>query len=472
MKRYHTRDEELPVAFGRRQEVIDASTSEETLALALRAGDADAFTALFNEYGVRLYNLAARIMHDPEEAKDVTQEVFLKAYRDIPRQGDDFCLKPWLYRVTTYTCFDALRKRKRRAEIGEPDAERTASPVDGFEQSQTGALVEETLRRLRVRYRTALILRDLHGLPHAEIAAAMEISEGAAFTLLSRARQSFQKVFGELSGTTAAVTGCAVARQAALTFVGDTMTEAQRAQLDQHAGKCPECRKALVAQPGAVAGLGLFLATLPIPHGLGLGLPFAAGAAAASGATVAGAAAGAGGGSAAAHAAAAVGVKVAVIALAASTVVGGGLAAHSIYIVKRADANSVRIAGVAKPVAATHTDTLTTLYPGRRAPAPTPDVGRTPSFARSQTGGGSTQNTDAQDGDTGDGTATNVSTNDPTDGATSGSDASGDNSSADVETSSAPDNTDPGDSATPTDSGTPSRSGSDSSSAAQNDSGD
>jgi RNA polymerase sigma-70 factor (ECF subfamily) len=416
-----------------------------------------------------LYNLAARITHDREEAKDVTQEVFLKAFRDIPRQGDDFRLKPWLYRVTTYTCFDALRRRKRRAEVGEPDVERTASSVDGFEQSQTGALVEETLRRMRVRYRTALILRDLHGLPQAEIGEAMGISEGAACTLLFRAREAFQKVFGELSGATPAAAGCATARLAALAFVGGTMAQAERAQLDQHARQCPECRKMLPAQPGAVAGLGLFLATLPIPHGLGLGLPFAVGSAAASGVAGGGAAAAAAsGGGAAAHAIAAVGAKVAVIAIAASTVVGGGLAAHSIYVAKNADA--LRVAHVAKPVAATHTDTPAPLSLSRPVPAPT--VAHEPSAGQSQTGGSSSGDT-SQGADSGNHSTATTATNDSADNGSGGSDAaSGDNGSGDGGTTTTPDNQNPSDSPTPTDTSSPSPSGGDSSGSSQGGPGD
>jgi RNA polymerase sigma-70 factor (ECF subfamily) len=469
MKSYHTCEEELPVAFGRRQEVIDDSTSEEKLVVALRAGDPDAFTALFNEYGVRLYNLAARITHDREEAKDVTQEVFLKAFRDIPRQGDDFRLKPWLYRVTTYTCFDALRRRKRRAEVGEPDVERTASSVDGFEQSQTGALVEETLRRMRVRYRTALILRDLHGLPQAEIGEAMGISEGAACTLLFRAREAFQKVFGELSGATPAAAGCATARLAALAFVGGTMAQAERAQLDQHARQCPECRKMLPAQPGAVAGLGLFLATLPIPHGLGLGLPFAVGSAAASGVAGGGAAAAAAsGGGAAAHAIAAVGAKVAVIAIAASTVVGGGLAAHSIYVAKHA--NTVRVAHVATPLSATDADTTALLSQNRSAP--TAVVVPKTSSNHNQSGSGGTQSATTHGGGAGDGT--DASTTDPADTGSSDSDTTtpSDSSPGDGGTTSPSYEPNPSDSPTPTDTGSPSPSGGDSSGSRQGGSGD
>ena len=175
------------------------------LVRGLRAGRRDAFERLYGEYHAPIYNLCARVLGDREEAKDVTQEVFIKAFDQLPAtDAESFGLRPWLYRVATNACFNTLRSRRKLDGGGDAGLEQAASGVDEFERAQTAALVEQSLGEMNERYRTALVLKDLQGLPPEEIAEVMEVSRANADVLVHRARASFKSVFARLAGSDAA----------------------------------------------------------------------------------------------------------------------------------------------------------------------------------------------------------------------------------------------------------------------------
>ncbi|HEX5641485.1 MAG TPA: sigma-70 family RNA polymerase sigma factor [Thermoleophilia bacterium] len=175
------------------------------LVRGLRAGRRDAFERLYGEYHAPIYNLCARVLGDREEAKDVTQEVFIKAFDQLPQEDEEsFRLRAWLYRVATNACFNHLRSRRKLDRGGDAGLEQAASGVDEFERARTVALVEQSLGEMNERYRTALVLKDLQGLPPEEIAEVMEISRPNADVLVHRARASFKTVFAKLAGADAA----------------------------------------------------------------------------------------------------------------------------------------------------------------------------------------------------------------------------------------------------------------------------
>ena len=175
-------------------------TPETALLDGLRAGRRDAFERLYGEYHGAIYNLCARIVADREEAKDLTQEVFITAFDKLPAQTDPgFKLRAWLYRVATNACFNHLRSR-RRLSHDPAGFETTAAGVDEYERAQTVGLVEQSLAQMNERYRAALVLKDLQGLPADEIAVVMQVSRPTADVLVHRARASFKSAFAALSG--------------------------------------------------------------------------------------------------------------------------------------------------------------------------------------------------------------------------------------------------------------------------------
>ena len=179
--------------------------TDPELVRGLRAGRRDAFERLYGEYQAPIYNLCARVLGDREEAKDVTQEVFIKAFDQLPEaDAESFGLRPWLYRVATNACFNQLRSRRKLDHGGDAGLEQAASGVDEFERAQTVAFVEQSLGEMNERYRTALVLKDLQGLPPEEIAKVMDVSRANADVLVHRARASFKTVFARLAGSDAA----------------------------------------------------------------------------------------------------------------------------------------------------------------------------------------------------------------------------------------------------------------------------
>ena len=124
----------------------------------------------------------------------------MKALSQLPTTGPGAQAAPWLYRVATNACYDHLRARKHLDGGDGSVLENTPSAVDEFERSHTVALVEGTLGQLNERYRTALVLKDLHGMPSDEIATVMEITPSTADVLVHRARGSFKRAFAKLAG--------------------------------------------------------------------------------------------------------------------------------------------------------------------------------------------------------------------------------------------------------------------------------
>jgi RNA polymerase sigma-70 factor (ECF subfamily) len=155
------------------------------------------FERFYSESRGRIYNLAARVVGDPDDAADITQEVFLRAFAHPPDAHGRQHPEPWLYRVAMNVCYDHLRRRSARATTPLEDAGEIAAAGDGFAESEMTRAVEAALGALNVRYRTALVLKDLHGLETGEVAEAMGVSKATARVLLHRSRSAFRRAFGE-----------------------------------------------------------------------------------------------------------------------------------------------------------------------------------------------------------------------------------------------------------------------------------
>ena len=185
----------------RRRRRRGSADAEHTLIKGLRQGDNDAYTALYDTYGPRILSFVTRILGEPRRRHDVTQEVFLKAFRRLPDDSRELALKSWLYKVASTTCLDHLRARSAAADRRRTSTAKTCRPRgDGFERAEINGLMQEALDRLSDRHRLVLILKDLHGLRHEEIAGILGVSRGATETLLFRARAAFRQAYLERCG--------------------------------------------------------------------------------------------------------------------------------------------------------------------------------------------------------------------------------------------------------------------------------
>jgi len=177
----------------------------EGLVEAARHGSKPAFDELVRRTYVDTYTLAARLTGNEEDARDVVQETYLRAWKGIRRFRGDAQLSTWLYRITANTSYTLLQRRNRQRtmrldDIAEPVDLRVDTPEASAESdaglSQLGALLDE----LPVKLRQVVVLKDVYGLSHEAIAAELDISVSAAKVRLHRGRKRLRELLDEADG--------------------------------------------------------------------------------------------------------------------------------------------------------------------------------------------------------------------------------------------------------------------------------
>ncbi len=305
-----------------RQSRTNTGAVDDALLSGLRAGDPDAFEQLYVDFAASMYNVCLRILRSPEDAEDVTQEVFIKAYKRLPGCADELRLKAWLNRVAVNACYDHLRARRPHADLDTVNDMPSPARIDSFEQAELNQLLDETLGSLSLDHRTVLLLKDVQGLTQDEIAGVLGVSNSATEARLFRARKAFRRAYAELTRPWRRA-HCDLARQAAVDSVGRGLSERQRRGVLRHAETCPDCGETVKGWSVATIGLAVLLPQVPLPAGL-LASPFAALGAATAGAVGAGAAAGGGAVASGAAAAGIAGSGFAVAGTAGAGAVGAG----------------------------------------------------------------------------------------------------------------------------------------------------
>ena len=186
--------------------------AEDQFLERLRAGEAAAFNRLVEERHADIYALLYRLTEDAEEARDLTQETFLQAFRHIAAFRGDADLRTWLYRIAVNQARNRWRwwKRRRRDRTVSLDAPAGSdaydSPLSSRLQSETAADPEQqtlarereqallsALRSLSRPYREVIVLRDIEGLSYEEVAQALELNVGTVKSRLSRGRTELRK---------------------------------------------------------------------------------------------------------------------------------------------------------------------------------------------------------------------------------------------------------------------------------------
>jgi len=169
------------------------------LVAAAKEGDRGAFDELVRRTYADTYTLAYRLTGDEEDARDVVQEAYLRAFRGLKRFRGDAQFTTWMYRITANCAATFLGKRgkHRHDELHEDlsleDVRPTSSPEVQLETGATRADLQAALRRLPARLRAVVVLRDVYDLPHESIAAELGISESAAKVRLHRARRKLRE---------------------------------------------------------------------------------------------------------------------------------------------------------------------------------------------------------------------------------------------------------------------------------------
>ncbi len=165
--------------------------NEAELIAALKQKDEAAFRQLVENWQDRIYNTALGFLQEEADAEDVTQEVFVSAYRKLDGFRGDAGLGTWLYRIAVNKSLDLLRQRKPKQPAGESID--FFHPGVALEKKQDAALLFSAIRGLPENQQVAYQLQQLEGLNQREIAAVMRLSESAVEGLLGRARANLRK---------------------------------------------------------------------------------------------------------------------------------------------------------------------------------------------------------------------------------------------------------------------------------------
>jgi RNA polymerase sigma-70 factor (ECF subfamily) len=169
---------------------MDGPDERRDAMAAARAGDLAAFELLMRQHERLVLGTALRLTGNMEDAQDISQEVFLRLYKNLGKVQAANALPAWLYRVTVNACHD-LRRRKPAAEPVELAAELAAGGTDpqtSLTQAERRRVLEMSLRMLPEKERAALVLRDLEGLSTEEVARALGSSEATVRSQVSKAR--------------------------------------------------------------------------------------------------------------------------------------------------------------------------------------------------------------------------------------------------------------------------------------------
>jgi RNA polymerase sigma-70 factor (ECF subfamily) len=180
-----------------------AEEEEAVLVERAKAGDRDAFEELVRRHADRLYAVVLRFVADGNEAEEVIQEAFLRAWRSIPRFEGRSAFFTWLYRIGIN---EAKRRAARRPPVpvgsleDEPVPEApdwSQAPETRSDQRDLRDVLERAIRGLPVEYRATVILRDVEGLSTREAAEVMDLGEAAFKSRLHRARLAVRRAVDE-----------------------------------------------------------------------------------------------------------------------------------------------------------------------------------------------------------------------------------------------------------------------------------
>jgi RNA polymerase sigma-70 factor (ECF subfamily) len=189
-----------------------ASSSADRSLQLLRAQDREAFAGLVEETSPQLYGLLLRILNDEQDAEDILQETYIKAFAALPAFEGRSSLKTWLFRIATNEALMLIRKRKPQIQLFEiDDDDELDSPKELVDwccipepelmNTETRKKLDEAIQHLSVGLRTAFLLRDVQGLSGEETASIMGISVDNVKTRLLRARLKLREelsvYFGE-----------------------------------------------------------------------------------------------------------------------------------------------------------------------------------------------------------------------------------------------------------------------------------
>lgn len=163
-------------------------------------GDIEAFNELMAAHEDRVFAICYRMLQNREEALDATQETFLTVFRKADRYKAQAAFSTWLYRVAVNTCYDHLRKKKRKRADSLPESydPPDAAAGDAFDSVEVRPDIDRALAELSPEFRSAVVLVDLQGMSLEQASDTLDVPTGTMKSRLFRARKILARSLGNL----------------------------------------------------------------------------------------------------------------------------------------------------------------------------------------------------------------------------------------------------------------------------------
>lgn len=161
------------------------------------AGEKEAFEPLVDRYQKMVYNVALRMVNDPDDAKDITQNVFVRAAEKLDSFNPRFKFFSWIYRIAVNESINFLESRKRNEHLSEEIIESGKGPEELLQDSMVSASVEHGLMKLSDDNRIVIILRHFADLSYEEIGFILDLPAKTVKSRLFTARQSLKRILSE-----------------------------------------------------------------------------------------------------------------------------------------------------------------------------------------------------------------------------------------------------------------------------------
>ena len=178
--------------------------NENTLIQRAKKGNQDAFAALVDEHQRYVYNLALRVIKDENEALDLTQETFVRAWTALPNFKMQSQFRTWLYRIVTNLCYNRLPNLRRSLnDLGDdvmeymPDTN-FVTPAQEIESNETRQHLQQAIEDLDEKYQLLITLRYQNELSYDEIASTLNLPLGTVKTGIFRAKEQLRKTLAQL----------------------------------------------------------------------------------------------------------------------------------------------------------------------------------------------------------------------------------------------------------------------------------
>lgn len=178
-------------------------SSEENLVSRLKTGDIKAFEELVELYDKKIYNYAYGFTLNHEDSLDITQEVFLKVYRNISKFKENSSLSTWIYKITSNVCIDVARKNNRHKTVAisaeneefiNQIPDKATSTEEIIENNELSHELSNSLSKLDFDSKQIIVMRDVLGLSYSEIGDILKLEDGTVKSKISRSRKKLREI--------------------------------------------------------------------------------------------------------------------------------------------------------------------------------------------------------------------------------------------------------------------------------------